>query len=265
MSISIMTEVWKIEDVSSSQKLVFLSMADNANDQGECYPSMKQIAARTCLSERAVRDAVRALEDLGYVKSMPRTGTSTVYYLSTTPAAGAAPAGNAGRQEMPPTPAAGAAPPRQQVPPTPAAGAPKPSINHQLNRHGTVTGGRTKPAKKPKASKAEALSAMELPDWLPRQSWVDWVEHREAVKAPLTARAAALGIRHLERLMDAGNDPVEVIEQSVRTGRWTDFYPLKNTGQGGAAGSPANRQEALEAKNHQVGAAWAARMQGGSA
>jgi len=73
-----------------------------------------------------------------------------------------------------------------------------------------------------------AIAAIELPDWLPRSAWVDWVEHRIAVKAPLTERAASMGIRLLEKLKDQGHDPVEVIEQSVRTGKWTDFYPLKN-------------------------------------
>lgn len=215
MSIALMTEAWKLQDLSSTQKLVLLSLADNANDQGECYPSMAQVSRRTCLSERAVRDAIRSLEAMGYVRSVSRLGTSTMYHLTTTPAAAAAPAGNAPRQEMPPRAERAAPPPRQEVPPTPAAAAPKPSINRQLNRQLTVKA-RT------------AIAAIELPDWLPRSAWVDWVEHRIAVKAPLTERAASMGIRLLEKLKDQGHDPVEVIEQSVRTGKWTDFYPLKN-------------------------------------
>lgn len=69
--------------------------------------------------------------------------------------------------------------------------------------------------------------ALALPDWLPAEAWADWVEHRKAVKAPMTEKAAQLCLRKLDRLRADGNDPVAVIEQSVITGRWTDLYPLK--------------------------------------
>lgn len=105
-----MTAAWKLEGLTPTQKLVLLSLADNANDQGECYPSMAQIGRRTALSERAVRDAIRSLERLQIVSSAARSGTSTVYFLritdalecQPTPAAGAAPANHAPRQQVPP-------------------------------------------------------------------------------------------------------------------------------------------------------------------
>jgi len=173
MSIALMTEAWKLQGLSSTQKLVLLSLADNANDQGECYPSMAQVSRRTCLSERAVRDAIRALEGLGYVRSVSRLGTSTMYHLSTTPAPAAAPAGNAPRQEMPPRGAPNAAPPRQHVPPTPAAAAPKPSFNRQLNRQLT---GKEEPAK---------ARATRLPDDFGISDRVrQWAEEKGHVNLP---------------------------------------------------------------------------------
>ncbi|WP_103035289.1 helix-turn-helix domain-containing protein [Castellaniella caeni] len=223
MSIAIMTEVWKIEGLSASQKLVFLSLADNANDQGECYPSIRQIAARTCLSERAVRDAVRSLERLGYVSSASRAGTSSTYLLTTspeninppprqmpppTPAGNAAPANAAPRQEMPTTPATDAPPPRQMPPPTPAAAAPKPSINRQLNHHLTITSS--------------------LPDWLPESAWADWLEHRGK---KFSDRAKQLSLRTLSRLHDQGHDPTAVIERSIERG-WTGLFPLDSDRRG---------------------------------
>lgn len=93
------------------------------------------------------------------------------------------------------------------------------------------------------------LAAMDLPDWLPRETWEDWVDHRIAVKAPMTARAANLAIRHLDRLRQAGNDPVGVVEQSVRSGKWTDLYPLKDQLQGKAAPMRMSRQEQAEAEH----------------
>jgi len=281
MSIAQMTLAWRL-NVSPTQKLVLLSLADNASDPGECYPSIAQIVSRTCLSERAVRQAIRALEDMGAIHSEKRRGTSTVYFLTLsevietqaprhdvpprgagdapqsddpgndTPAADAPqggstcpPAADAPRQQMPPTPAADAPPPRHDVPPRGAGDAPKPSLNHQLNRHGTVKPS-SRASTKPGADR-DTLLAMPLPDWLPMQSWADWVDHRLTVKSPMTERAADLALRHLDRLRKAGNDPVLVIEQSVRSGKWTDLYPLRDQQQRGA---PAfGRQQRTEAEH----------------
>lgn len=235
MSISIMTEVWKIEGLSSSQKLVFLSLADNANDQGECYPSMRQISTRTCLSERAVRDAVRALESLGYVRSVSRLGTSTMYHLSTTPANAAAPAANAPRQQMPPTPAPIAAPPRQEAPPTPAAAAPKPSINHQLKRQLTVK------APGAKARAVQLPTDFEISDRV--QQWADEKGHTNLQDhlEYFVGYAKANGKKYVN--WD------EAFMNAIR-GNWAKLPA--GSGFTSFAGKTPNRQEALEARNREV-------------
>ncbi len=100
-----MTDVWRIQGLSGTEKLVLLALADNANDAGECFPSMSMLAQKTCVCERAVRNAIRDLEASGYVSSSSRAGTSTLYRINTTPAPDAAPARRAPRHQMPPTPA----------------------------------------------------------------------------------------------------------------------------------------------------------------
>ena len=112
-----MTDVWRIQGLSGTEKLVLLALADNANDAGECFPSMSMLAQKTCVCERAVRNAIRDLEAAGYVSSASRAGTSTLYRIHTTPAPNAAPARRAPRHQMPPTPAPDASPPRHVVPP----------------------------------------------------------------------------------------------------------------------------------------------------
>jgi len=137
-----MTDVWRIQGLSGTEKLVLLALADNANDAGECFPSMSMLAQKTCVCERAVRNAIRDLEAAGYVSSASRAGTSTLYRIHTTPAPNAAPARRAPRHQMPPTPAPDAPPPRHVVPPTPARGAPitisepssEPSLNQKTTR-----------------------------------------------------------------------------------------------------------------------------------
>lgn len=149
-----MTDVWKLQGLSGTEKLVLLALADNANDAGECFPSVAMLAHKTCVCERAVRSAIRDLEAMGYVTSESRAGTSTLYRISATPrhvvptapASNAAPARRAPRHQMPPTPAPDAPPPRHVVPPTPAFGAPitisepssEPSINQKPRKSASV-------------------------------------------------------------------------------------------------------------------------------
>lgn len=110
-----MTACWPLQGMSPAQKSVLISLADNANDDGVCWPSLATIGARTCLSERAVRNALRWLEEVGVLKSNQRFGRSTWYSLT--------PAAYAPGSTCPP--ALDAPSPRQEMPPTPAPGAPR--------------------------------------------------------------------------------------------------------------------------------------------
>jgi len=80
-----MTACWPLQGMSPAQKAVLISLADNANDDGVCWPSVATIGARTCLSERAVRNALRWLEEASLLQSHQRFGRSTWYTI--TPAA----------------------------------------------------------------------------------------------------------------------------------------------------------------------------------
>ncbi|WP_306297841.1 helix-turn-helix domain-containing protein, partial [Pseudomonas aeruginosa] len=92
--------------MSAPQKAVLISLADNSNDDGVCWPSVAKIAERTCLSERAVRNALRWLEDAKILISHQRNGRSTWYTVT--------PASYAPGTTCPPAP--DAAPPRHDVP-----------------------------------------------------------------------------------------------------------------------------------------------------
>jgi hypothetical protein len=60
-------DVWKIKHLVPSARLVLLSLADHADDAGECWPSQATIADRTGLSVRAVRKYLAELEDKGLI------------------------------------------------------------------------------------------------------------------------------------------------------------------------------------------------------
>lgn len=61
MSTTVMAAVWPLA-IPATAKAVLVSLADQANDDGACWPSVGTLCARTCLSERAVRNALRWLE-----------------------------------------------------------------------------------------------------------------------------------------------------------------------------------------------------------
>lgn len=128
MSTIIMSACWPLQGMSPAQKAVLISLADQANDQGVCWPAVDSIAMRCCLSKRAVQQAIKWLRGAGIVSVEERQGRSTMY--SVTPAAYAppqkmhprsicTPAANA------PTPADAAPPPPQEMHPTPADAAPR--------------------------------------------------------------------------------------------------------------------------------------------
>ncbi|MEW5680426.1 helix-turn-helix domain-containing protein [Comamonas kerstersii] len=179
MSTILMSQCWPLSGMSPAQKAVLISLADQSNDDGVCWPSVGTISVRTCLSERAVQNAIKWLAQAGLLVAKERSGTSTVYRITPAayappqemhPAAGApTPAAYAPPQEMhpaagAPTPAAYAPPPPQQMHPTPAAAAPKPSLNRNLNHHGIIDGTAeaSKPAKP--AARATALPVDFQPD-----------------------------------------------------------------------------------------------------
>ncbi len=123
-----MSACWPLQGMSPAQKAVLISLADQANDQGVCWPAVDSIAMRCCLSKRAVQQAIKWLRGAGIVSVEERQGRSTMY--SVTPAAYAPP------QEMhpssictpaanAPTPADAAPSPPQDLHPTPADAAPR--------------------------------------------------------------------------------------------------------------------------------------------
>jgi len=139
VSTLVMAACWPLH-MPPTPKAVLISLADQANDQGVCWPSIDTITVRTCFGERAVRNAIRWLESVGLVKVeigamkanrytvTPRGFGGEQANTRSTPAPGAPgskcpPAPRAPRHEMPP--ARGAAHPARGAPqPAPDAGHP---------------------------------------------------------------------------------------------------------------------------------------------
>ena len=68
--------------------------------------------------------------------------------------------------------------------------------------------------------------AVDLPDWIDSESWDYFVVLRGKLRKPMTARAAQSILERLAEYRALGDDPNEVIEQSIRNS-WQDVFPLR--------------------------------------
>lgn len=160
-------------------KAVLISLADNANDHGECWPALKTIAERTCFSERAVQNAIHWLEQSGALLADRSNGRHTRYHV--TPQNFQTPAPAAPPQEMHPrtscTPAADSPPQQVLKPPHLVRKPPQQVPSNRKEPSGT---------EKQKKERAAAPSSIPQPDGVTSQTWGDWLSLRKAKRAPVT-------------------------------------------------------------------------------
>lgn len=74
----------KLKGMSSTCKLVLLVLANSARDDkgGSCWPSISVIAESCCLSDRAVRNALKWLADNGAISAKRQFNSSSVYTVT---------------------------------------------------------------------------------------------------------------------------------------------------------------------------------------
>jgi hypothetical protein len=82
MSTIIMSQCWPLQGLSVTQKAVLISLADQANDEGSCWPAIATIGKRCCMSARAVRTAMDHLEAVGILTRERRFNSSNVYSVT---------------------------------------------------------------------------------------------------------------------------------------------------------------------------------------
>lgn len=82
MSIRVMTAVWDSPCEDPSTLLLLLALADWANDQGECWPSVANLATKARMSVRNCQLHLRRLEKIGVIDCLPGNGrTHTNHYF----------------------------------------------------------------------------------------------------------------------------------------------------------------------------------------
>lgn len=166
-----------------THKAVLISLADNANDEGYCWPSIDAICERTCFGRTAVIDAVKWLEAHGHVVANRANGRKTTYTVTPNQSGRRTTLPNAGAVEAPANQSASRTGPvdepvRQTDRTSPAGGW------DQSGRRTLTVNNRKEP------SKARAGSrAAERPESVPESVWLDFLAIRKAKRAPLTDTA----------------------------------------------------------------------------
>lgn len=86
MSLKAMRWAWEMQQVTRTQKIILLSMADRANDEtGECWPSIRRLCLDTNCSERTVQRSIKIMEKIGIIRCDRVSGRVTRYTLVKAP------------------------------------------------------------------------------------------------------------------------------------------------------------------------------------
>jgi hypothetical protein len=85
VSVRASTWAWSLEEVMGSEALVLLALADQANDEGLCWPSQEKLAPKARQSVSTLRRSLRSLEKMGLLTTITRSSTrgrrSNLYLL----------------------------------------------------------------------------------------------------------------------------------------------------------------------------------------
>lgn len=253
--------------MSMAQKGVLNALADAANDNGVCWPSIRSIMIRTCTqSDRTVTAAIAWLEEHGALVKHERVGRANLYRLTPEnydgpryededvsadvppqelrPRRKCSPAADAPPQEMRESPAADAGTPPQEMRDTPAANAPITIKNHKEEPPENSKGGAgapsapKSPAKAKTSKQSGTVSADQLVDeGVERQVAEDWLKVRRVKDLPLTPTAWEAVKTEAEAAGLLINEAVKISAQNSWAGFKSTWYAKMKAEEGSAAGA----------------------------
>lgn len=216
---------WPLQ-MPPTQKAVLVSLADNANDTGHCWPSISTISVRTCFGRTAVMAAIAWLEENGALKADRSNGRHTTYVI--TPESFNQSVYQTSPAERP-----------VRLPNTTGpAGGPHQSVSRTAPVR-QADSNRKEPSRT--VIKSNRHIRVDIPDWLPADAWNDWCQYRKTGKGQFTDKAKALSLRTLTKLHDEGHDARALIELAIERG-WQGLYAPR-TGPSGTSGKPPIAQQ----------------------
>ena len=240
MSMLLMVKAMQSKVGNPLRKLVLIKLADNANDQGECWPSYQYIADQCEMSKRSVMAHIEALIESGFLRKELRIGgvkgnKSNVYTLMI-PSAG----NSLGVVQEIHHPSANAAPPSAGDSPPPSAGA-APRICHSLE-----------PVKEPVIETKKGKNVFEFSEWpcmADQQIFNDWVLLRKSKRAPVNQTVINQVGKELTKAVQNGWAVNDALAEAVFAG-WHGFkYEWLITRSAGGKPTGKKSFELQDAKN----------------
>lgn len=209
---------WAMEQTTNDPalKLLLLTIADFADDEGYSWPG-KRLLAKLCeVHERSVVRYVRRLQDMGLLAVEQRRLENGAL------------ASNAFRFPMvarqlgllAETPMAACHPPHGA-----AAITPMTQLSHPPG--GTGVTSIEPPIEPPKEPSKEGHLFSPAPEWLPTEEWQAFLRLRKAKRAPMTKDAERLILQKLAVWRELGHDVATILKTSVERG-WTTVYEPKS-------------------------------------
>ncbi|MDR0736023.1 MAG: helix-turn-helix domain-containing protein [Zoogloeaceae bacterium] len=258
MSIDAIRWAWQQQGISATQKIILLSLADRANEEHECWPSIARLKADTCIGSRdTIIHALRDLEQMGLIRAQKAIGTVNRYLLvgvvdrhlfdGTSAQSGTAPVPKVvpvPKVGLPPVPKVGLVPevvpvPKVGLPPVPKVGLPPvPKSGHEPISE-PISEPYTPPTppqaggmpareknsraavadKPPDAKRAKPVATAAMPEGVDAGVWDDFLLMRRQKRAPLTPTALA----GLEREADKAGLSLEAVLRECCQRGWQGF------------------------------------------
>lgn len=173
MSNEITRAIWKNHSIPPTCKFVLVSLGDQANTVGQCWPSVRYTAERTGYSERTVQSSIAWLIDAGLITRKLRHGRSS---MITVHPAGFSPRSSNGHESCAPLASTPFTPSPQDIHLAPATASPitpiEPSGNPQT---------ATQPTSAIALGKAKA-GARPGPKSLASKTYCTWGHYAEAYR-----------------------------------------------------------------------------------
>lgn len=227
MSMILTAQAMKLKIGNPARKLVLLKLADNANDDGVCFPSYQYIADHCEITKRSAITHIEKLIEMGLVSKKARKNkdgsSSNLYYLHLD---------KGSEKSSPPSEMVSlgseniSPPPSEMVSPITNN-----SINQSINHTPLTPQGDVGDGDKNSSAKKFNPETVNLPDYVDREQWIAYCRMRKAktnsaIKTPETVEYC------LKRLAKfSGGNPIkasEVLEQSIAN-TWTGLFELKQT------------------------------------
>lgn len=258
MSVEAIAWALELKVGRSSAKFVLVAMANCANSDMTCWPSIQYLSDATCQDRKTVLENIKRLKEIGLIidTNMRKgsTGQVIVYQLCAS-FWGLNSTENGSIEES------------QKRNHTESGTVPKTDGNSTVfpykesqkrmvtvpkTGHGTVKNHKRTVRNRNNETPPDFV----LPDWIPVDAWNSFLAMRKAIKKPVFVDGLPIAVKKLEALRLAGNDPRAVLEQSTMN-NYQGLFEVKggsqqrngqNSGRLGKAGevTAANAQKWLE-------------------